>query len=491
MHLRIARIEGKRRMSRSRHIGLNGLGLNWLRGGVLAVVALGAAPVASADTLADALVGAYTHSGLLDQNRALLRAADEDVAIAGSVLRPIVNWTADLTRQFGNSTSGITGLNADIGSTSGSVGLNATLQLFDGGADAARVAAGKETVLATRAALISIEQSILLRGAVAFFNVGRQQEFVSLRQNNLRLLQQELRAAQDRFEVGEVTRTDVALAEAAVAEARSNLADAQRDLVQAQAEYANAVGRQPGRLSGLPRLPQATTDIQKARGVAMRSHPDMEQARRQVSANELLVTAAVADTSPTVSLRGTLALNEEFSSSAGSAVGSVGIDVSGPIYRGGQLSASERRAVAVRDASRSNLHTVRHDIQQDVVNAISNLVAAQASLASSENQVRAARVAFQGVREEATLGARTTLDVLDSEQDLLNAETNRISAQADQYIASYQVLASMGLLTAQRLKLPVQIYDPAAYYDLVKDGPAKRSKQGRQLDKVLRALQVD
>jgi outer membrane protein len=132
---------------------------------------------------------------------------------------------------------------------------------------------------------------------------------------------------------------------------------------------------------------------------------------------------------------------------------------------------------------------VRHGVQQDVVIAISNLIAARSSLAASVREVRAARVAFDGVREEATLGARTTLDVLDAEQNALDAETNRILARSDQYIASYQVLESMGLLTAQRLGLPVQIYDPVAYYNLVKSGPTKRSKQGQQLDKVLRALQ--
>ena len=220
----------------------------------------------------------------------------------------------------------------------------------------------------------------------------------------------------------------------------------------------------------------------------MRSHPEMEQARRQVAANELLITAAVASKLPTVSLRGTLGLQENLGNSNSSETGTIGVNVSGPIYRGGELSATERRAMAVRDAARGNLHNVRNNVQQDVVDAISNLVAARASLAASERQIRAARVAFQGVREEATLGARTTLDVLDAEQDLLDAETNRISARADQYIAAYQVLESMGLLTAQRLGLPVQIYDPAAYYNLVKSAPTKRSRQGQQLDKVLRSL---
>jgi len=181
-------------------------------------------------------------------------------------------------------------------------------------------------------------------------------------------------------------------------------------------------------------------------------------------------------------------LNHTFGNSDPAETASVTLNVSGPIYQGGNLSARERRALALRDASRGNLHNVRHGVQQGVVNAVSNLVAAKASLEASERQIRAARVAFEGVREEANLGARTTLDVLDAEQDLLNAETNRISARADQYIATYQVLESMGMLTAQRLGLPVQIYDPSAYFDLVKNSPAKRSKQGKQLDRVLRAL---
>lgn len=463
----------------------------WRRGAsIIASMACLGVPAALSDTLADALVGAYNHSGLLDQNRALLRAADEDVAISSAALRPIVSWSADITRQFGDaSTVATAGRSIDAGSTTSSLGLTATLQLFDGGADAALIEASKETVLATRAALLGVEQNVLLRAAVAFFTVATQQEFVSLRQNNLRLLLEEQRAAEDRFEVGEVTRTDVAQAEAAVARARSGLAAAERDLTQAQAEYISVTGRNPGRLTQVPALPDTTTDIPSAQSVAVRNHPDMDQARRQVAANELLITAAVAATRPTVSLSGTLGIQDNFSSSTGSEIGTLGVSVGGPIYRGGELSARERRAMAVRDASRGNLHDVRHGVQQDVVIAISNLIAARSSLAASVREVRAARVAFDGVREEATLGARTTLDVLDAEQNALDAETNRILARSDQYIASYQVLESMGLLTAQRLGLPVQIYDPVAYYNLVKSGPTKRSKQGQQLDKVLRALQ--
>lgn len=449
------------------------------------------APQAKADTLADALVGAYTQSGLLDQNRALLRVADEDVAITSALLKPIVNWSGNITREFGDVRSSLSGSSKrDIGETTASVGITASLQLYDFGADQFRVDASKELVLATRGTLLQVEQSVFLRAVFAYFEVFRQQEFVELRQNNLRLLNEELEAAQDRFEVGEVTRTDVAQAEAAVEEARSNLAIARRDLTQAQAEYTNVAGQPPGFLTSVPTLPSVTTDVASAQAIAVRNHPDMLEAKHEVAASELLAMAAGRDMQPTISLSGTLRTEETYNSNGMSDTGSVSLNYGGPIYRGGELSARQRRAYALRDSARGNQHNVRHRVQQDVVNAISGVVAARAVLISSREQVRAARVAFRGVREEANLGARTTLDVLDAEQDLLDAETLLISAQAGQYTATYEVLESMGYLTAQRLALPVQIYDPVAYYNLVKDGPARLSARGKQLDRVIRAINV-
>jgi len=299
-----------------------------------------------------------------------------------------------------------------------------------------------------------------------------------------------LAAAQDRFEVGEITRTDVAQAEAAVEQARSNVAIAIRDLTQAQAEYTNVVGNPPGVLTAVPALPVVSIDIPESQAIAVRNHPEMAEAKHQIAANELLALAAGQDLMPTISLSGNLNTSETYNSNGKSDTGSVSLNYGGPIYRGGELSALQRRAYALRDAARGNQHTVRNNVQQDVVNAISGVVAARAVLISSREQVRAARVAFRGVREEANLGARTTLDVLDTEQDLLDAETLLISAQAGQYTATYEALEALGYLTAQRLKLPVQIYDPAAYYNLVKDGPPALSTQGRQLNRVIRALNV-
>ena len=453
---------------------------------VAAVMWLGVAPQARAETLADALVDAYNHSGLLDQNRAVLRAADEDVAIAVSSLRPVLNWTADITRTFGrtNTTLGTVG----IQQTDVNLGISASLLLYDFGRSNFQIDATKETVLATRDALVSVEQQVLLRAVQAYMNVRRNSQFVSLRENNLRLIRQELRAAKDRFEVGEVTRTDVALAEARLAEARSGLAFAQGDLLQSVEEFRAAVGRKPANLKAPSRAPKLSGNVDAAKSVAVRKHPDMLKAQRDISAAELNMKAADAAKKPTVSLVGKLGAGEEVYGDDFSRTGSVGVQVTGPIYQGGALTATKRKAQAQRDGLRARLHIVRHQVMQDVGNAYARLRAAQSGVTSSQQQVRASRVAFRGVREEAKLGARTTLDVLDAEQDLLDAEANLISAEADVFIAAYAVLSAMGELTAKDLKLNVQTYDPAAYYNLVKDAPVEGSKQGKQLDRVLKAL---
>ena len=440
-----------------------------------------------AETLADALVGAYNHSGLLEQNRATLRAADEDVAATIALLRPVVNWQASASRSLGDSNS--TGFERQLESSSISAQITASWQLYDFGADRAQRSAAQETVLATRAGLLSVEQQVLLRAVRAFMNVRAASETVSIRRNNIRLLQEELRAARDRFDVGEVTRTDVALAEAALASARSALALAEGQLQTQREEYRNAVGRYPGVLRRPPALPTLERDVETAKAFAERNHPDLIAAQHQVAASEHLITAAEKAILPTINLEGAVRLDEGIGSTdLSTESATIGVTASGPIYQGGRLASAVRRAMATRDATRSALHVTRHNIAAAVGNAYSDAQVALAQLTASERQIRAAQVAFDGIREEATLGARTTLDVLDAEQQLLDARAARVSAEAGQYIAAYTALASMGLLTAQNLALPVRIYDPEAYYNLVKDGATKRSRQGQQLDRVLKAL---
>ncbi len=448
-----------------------------------------------ADTLADALAAGYENSGLLEQNRALLRVADEDVAQAVSALMPIINWSAQVS-----AIDGQTSERQSSEAVNALIQISAELTLYDGGANRLAIDTQKELVLATRQSLIGDEQQVMLRIVQAYMNVRRSSEFVNLRESNTRLITQELRAAQDRFEVGEVTRTDVSLAEARLASARSQLASEQGGLARALAEYEAAVGQPARNLAVIGPAPVGQS-IPQAIDLAMRQHPAIRQAQHSVAAAELGIARAEAAMLPTVTLNGSITLNDVDNSvgffgqtDPGQRdfeqldVEQLGLNVGGPIYQGGRLSSQVRQFMARRDASRSNLLVVTQGVEQTVLNAYSQLEVARASRDASERQVRAAQAAFDGIREEATLGARTTLDVLNAEQELLDARANLISAMVDETVASYTVLSSMGLLTAQHLGLNVQLYDPAAYYNLVKDAPTVRSQQGAALDRVLEAI---
>lgn len=438
------------------------------------VCAMTFGPAVSAETLADALTHAYDHSGLIDQNRALLRAADEDVAQAVAATLPIVNWSVNASANEPRTQG------AEL--ISATAQISASLTLYDSGANQLAIDSQKELVLGTRQSLRDVEQDVLQRAVEAYMNVRRTSEFVQLRQSNVRLITEELRAAEDRFEVGEVTRTDVSLAEARLASARSLMASAEGDLAQAREEFRNAVGRFPGALEPVSPAP-VSRGIADAKAYAVRNHPNILEAQHAVSAAELNIMRAEAALKPTVSLNGQIGIDDDFESSA-----QVGVSIGGPIYQGGALSSQIRRFMATRDSARAGLHITRHNLEQGVGNAFAILEVARVSRQASEEEIRAANVAFEGVREEATLGARTTLDVLDAEQDLFNARANQISAQADEVIASYSVLSATGLLTAEHLRLPVQQYDPTAYYNLVKDAPTARSAQGQALDRVLQSI---
>lgn len=450
--------------------------MNWRKNLSLLVLAAGVSfgQAAKSETLADALTYAYEHSGLLQQNRALLRAADEDVALAVSATLPVINWsaTASYTRPQLPGTQLITG-NAQI---------SGELTLYDGGASQFAIDAQKELVLGTRQSLRNIEQQVLLRAVEAYMNVRRNVEFVALRESNVRLITEEFRAAQDRFDVGEVTRTDVSLAEARLAAARSLLASAQGNLTRSVEEFRAAVGRRPNNPRPVSPAP-VSRGLADAKAFAVRNHPSILEVQHSVAAAELNILRAEAAIQPRVALGGRVGIDGDLNRGA-----SVSLTASGPIYQGGRLSAQVRQFMAQRDAARAGLHISRHGVQQQVGNAYSFLEVARASRQASDQQSRAATVAFRGVREEATLGARTTLDVLNAEQELLDAQANIISAQADEVIASYSLLAAMGLLTADHLRLPVQQYDPSEYYNLVKGSPIQMSEQGRALDRVLEAI---
>ncbi|MFD0909219.1 TolC family outer membrane protein [Ruegeria arenilitoris] len=439
-----------------------------------------------ADNLTDAFIGAYNTSGLLEQNRALLRAADEDVAIALSALRPIINWTVRVSQDYAKSRAGT--VVSSVEPSRFFSGLTLSQLVYDGGASILGKQSAQETVLATRQALIDIEQQVLFRATTAYLSVLLQEETVQIRQNNVNLSGEELRATQDRFEVGEVTRTDVALSEAQLASSQADLADARGDLSTAQAEYVNAVGKQPGRTAGQPRLPKLPGSLAEAISLAQRNHPAILSAQHQVRALDLTVQQQRAGLGPNVSLNADAGITESYDNDDYTNDASISLNFNQPIYAGGRLAANVRRAMAQRDASRANLLNVQKDITQGVTDAYVRFETATASLRASVERVRASQVAFDGIREEATLGARTTLDVLTAQQDLLDAQLAEVASRTERSLAAYQLLQAQGLLTAERLGLAVQIYDPTLYYNLVKKAPAQISKQSRDLDRVLKAL---
>ncbi|NKW71839.1 TolC family outer membrane protein [Rhodobacteraceae bacterium R_SAG10] len=427
---------------------------------------------ARVESLSDALIAAYRHSGLLEQNRALLRAADEDVAQSIAALRPVLGYA--LGANYSSATS----------SATANLQLTASMLLDDFGRSHLRTDVAEENVLALREALIGVEQAVLLRALVAYVGVQRDAAIVALRENNVRLFTQELRAANDRFDVGEVTRTDVAIAEARLASAQSRRAAASGAHAMAREEYRVATGHYPGALAPTPALPATADGLASARTLARQKHPDMLQAQRSVKIAELNIAIAAGAIKPSLSGRAAVSVDQN-----GAETGSFGLTLSGPIYQGGGLASVHRQAAARRDATRAALHMARLAVDQNVGNAWSQLVVAKAELQATEQQIRAARVAFRGVREEARLGARTTLDVLNAEQELLDAQASKISAQTDRYVAVYKLLAAMGLLTVDHLRLGIATYDPAAYYDAVKSAPTYGvSPQGQKLDSVLKAL---
>jgi outer membrane protein len=441
---------------------------------------VGAVLPVRAETLADALIAAYRNSNLMEQNQAILRAADEDVAQAVASLRPVVAFIAD--GQYGYSQTLLdSGISVSNDGLFGNYSVTAQMTLFDFGRTQLAIEAAKEIVLATREALIAIEQQVLLAAVSAFVDVRLQQEIVSLRENNVRVITEQLRAAQDRFEVGEITRTDVAQAEARLAEARANLVVAQGDLAIARENYRAATGNYPGVLSAPPAPPRTAATLDAARSVALRTHPLIRQAQREVQAAELNVARARANMKPTIAAQAQLSVDHDNLQENG-----VGINFNQTIYSGGALSSALRQAMANRDASFAGLKQRGVEVAEAVGIVWSNLDVADASIAATEQQISAAQIAFDGVREEASLGARTTLDVLDAEQDLLDARASRLSAVAQRYIGIYQLLASMGLLTVDHLALGIPTYDPAAYYNAVRRAPT--SIQGKKLDRILRSV---
>lgn len=442
------------------------------------LVALCVAPAAQAHSLRDAMAAAYRNSDILEQNRYLTRIREEGVAQQLAAIRPVVDLTA--RSAYSHPSDVIVS----------SLNLTARMQVYDNGGNALLVEAARAQADAARAGLVSLEQQVLLDAVQAYVNVWRDVQVVQVRQSNVRLVSEQLRAAEDRFEVGESTRTDVAQARAQLAGAQSALAAAQGQLEISEELFIIAVGERVhgyGAPGSLPSFPASEAEADR---VARANHPAIQQLQSTVSANEAALAAARTDYGPTINLEASTGRTVNGQNEGANS--QIALTLTQPIYRGGQLYSLERVALATLSASRAELNQQVRQVVQQVGNAYALLRIANAQIQSSEVQIRAAQLAFDGVQEEASLGARNTLDVLDAEQDLLNARIGRIEAQADLYIAAYTALSSMGLLTVSGLDLGVQQYDADAYGEAFANGPVRvNSAQGDRLDSLLSRIGRD
>ena len=368
--------------------------------------------------------------------------------------------------------------------------MNSSLTIFDGGSNRLAADVTKQNVLATRQGLIALEQRVLGGAVSAFMGVLEGRETVRLRENNYSVIEEELTAAKDRYEVGEITRTDVALAEARLASSASALSAAKGLLVQAEAVFKNAVGTLPEDLLPPKEMPAVPTTIEEALSIASSSHPDLRQLQYQIKASELTLKRIKASSKAKMTLNGDIGLSDS-DAQPDTLQASIGLQLSGTIYQGGSISAKERQALANLQAVRSSLHVQIDTIEQTISSAYAMLEVSKASKAAIEKQIEAAEVAFNGVKEEAFLGARTTLDVLNAEQELLDAKSQLINASYDEYLAAFDVLSASGLLTVEYLNLPVARYDPEEYYKSIISNKEVGNESFKAIKNLLQELNKD
>lgn len=450
------------------------LKMRLLAGAALAILS---AQPGVAHSLTDALIAAYQNSALLEVNRAGLRAQDESVPLARAGLRPNVALV-------GNGTLALNTAQPGQLTDSWQAGLNASLVLYDAGQTPAAIDSAKAGIMAARAGLKAVEQGVLLTAVIAYMDVRRDMQFVDLSENNVRVLREQVQAVNDRFSVGEVTRTDVSQAEARLASSQASLSASQGGLAISTQNYLAAVGVPPVALSVPPPIPNLPASLADAVSIAMREHPSIIGARFAQDSATFDLVRSKGQSGPQVSMSGQLGVqvgDETDHSFVGGA--SVSLNATLPLYQGGTLESLERQAVAILDQRKFELQDTARSVQQQVAIAWANLGVARASINAGQQQIEASTVAFEGVNVEATLGARTTLDVLNAEQELLTARSNLVSAQRDEYVAAYNLLSAMGLLTVAHLQLGIPSYNPDVNYDRVQNGPVS-GFDGSVLDEI-------
>lgn len=445
---------------------------------------LAASPL-QAETITGALVKAYTFSPDIGQQRAATRATDEGIPRATAGYRPTVTATATTGKtaviadnnHFAPYNLGAGNPNAAqtahryVRTFPRSVGVTVTQTLYNGNRTLNGVRQAESTMLQSRETLRQSEQTVLNAAATAYMNVLRDTALLRLQENNIEVVAQQLKQTRDRFQVGEVTRTDVAQSEAALALSNANAFTARSNLQNSLAIYRQLIGEDPKNLS--PAKPLDAL-VPKNVGIAITSaqseHPQIQAALHAVDVATANVKVQEGTLYPTVSVQGSLINTWDASgvpqnkALTASALGTLSV----PLYDGGLSYANIRQAKELLAQSRLQADLQRETVRSAVVSAWGAYQNTKATIQSFQAAVKANEIALAGIREEARVGQRTTLDVLNAQQTLLNSRANLITAQRDQVVNSYALILAMGKMSASNLGLKVANYDPSVHYDQVK-----------------------
>jgi outer membrane protein len=440
---------------------------------IIAAAIMSTAGHATADTLLGALAQAYQVNPQLNAQRAIVRQTDEGVPQALSDYRPRVNANVGVSNLFTSQVTEVApGLTQkDLYWTSPrSIGITAEQKLFNGFQTANRTRAAESSVFTARETLRVIEQTVLLDAATVYMDVVRDAAILEVQRSNVRVLGETLRLTRGRFKLAEVTRTDVAQAEAQLAAGQSQMLRAESNLTTSKAVYRRVIGSKPGRLEpGLPVDRLSPRTLAAAIEAGTTGNPAVTAAMYGVDVAQLQVKISEGALYPTVSLIGDVQRSHEVGLIPEQSSASVQLRVTVPIYQGGVEYSTVRQSKETLAQRRLDLATTRDQARATVVQLWGELEAAKAQIQAAQEQVRTAEVALNGVRMEARLGMRTTFDVLNAQQALVNAQLNLVTAQHDRVVGSYSLLSAVGRLSPQTLGLPTAIYDPRVHYHQIRD----------------------
>jgi outer membrane protein len=433
---------------------------------------------ALADTIEAALVRAYQNNPQLNAQRATVRSTDENVPQALSGYRPKVALTASAGYQYSDSLSTFGGSATEIvksvvHGTNGprSAGLTVTQTLYNGNQNANKTRAAESQVSGAREGLRVLEQTILLAAATIYMDYLRDAAIVEVQRSNVRVLEQTLKQTRDRFNVGEVTRTDVAQSEAQLAAGKTQLLAAEATLTTTKANFRRIIGNEPEALApGSPVDRFLPGTLPGAVELSLIENPNVTAAMYGIDVTFLQVKVNEGALLPTVTMQASVQQSYEqtlqvFRTFGASAIAQVSV----PVYQGGAEYSLIRQSKETLAQQRLVLEQTRDQVRANTVTAWGQLVAGKAQVASAQSQVTASEIALNGVREEAKAGQRTTLDVLNAQQALVNARVALVTAQHDRVVASYAVLNSVGRLSPQVLNLATTVYDPSVHYYQVRD----------------------